>query len=263
MQLEVPDYTIAEFSAPKHPYCICIPVINEGERIRRQLERMQAAKISEIADILLCDGGSQDQSLDPDFLKRMNVSVLLTKKSEGKLSAQLRMGYSYALYERQYEGIVTVDGNNKDSIEDIPRFIDLLKSGYDFVQGSRFLPGGAAINTPKIRHLAVKLVHIPLISYAAGFRYTDTTNGYRAYSRKFLLDKRVMPFRNVFKTYELLAYLSARAPRLGFKTVETPVARTYPAQGKTPTKISFIKGNGALMKILFKVLCHQYDPKTR
>ena len=55
----------------------------------------------------------------------------------GRLSAQLRMAYDYAL-KMGYKGLVTIDGNNKDSVESIYEFIDLLKKGYDFVQGSRF-----------------------------------------------------------------------------------------------------------------------------
>lgn len=44
------------------------------------------------------------------------------------------MGIYWAL-ERGYRGVITIDGNNKDSIEDIPRFIQKLEEGYDFVQG--------------------------------------------------------------------------------------------------------------------------------
>lgn len=44
-------------------------------------------------------------------------------------------------------------------------------------------------------------------------------------------------------TYELLAYLSVRATQIGMKACEIPVTRAYPKTGKTPTKISFFKGN--------------------
>jgi len=39
------------------------------------------------------------------------------------------------------------------------------------------------------------------------------------------------------------------------------VTRAYPKKGKTPTKISFFKGNSELMKILFKNLKGDYKPK--
>ncbi|MCQ9628115.1 glycosyltransferase family 2 protein [Cetobacterium somerae] len=256
----VPNYSVIEIENKQTKYCLCIPVINEGKKIKAQLERAKKHGIDKIADIIICDGGSTDGSLNVSFLKEMGVSVLLIKKDKGKLSAQLRMGYSYAL-NRGYEGIVTVDGNGKDNIEAVPRFIEELEKGYDMIQGSRYLPGGKAINTPKIRHIAVKLLHVPIISLAAGFKYTDTTNGYRGYSKKYLLDEKVQPFREIFDTYELLAYLSVRAPQLGLKTKEIPVERVYPAKGKVPTKISFFKGNYILLKILWETLTKQYNPR--
>ena len=79
------------------------------------------------------------------------------------------------------------------------------------------------------RYLGIRLLHAPLISLAAGHRYTDTTNGFRAYSARFLSDPRVAPFRDVFSAYELHYYPAIRAARLGFRIVELPVTRAYPA----------------------------------
>ena len=169
------------------------------------------------------------------------------------------MGIWWAL-QRGYNGIITIDGNNKDSIEDVPEFIDKLKEGYDLIQGSRFIKGGKAINTPFIRTVSVKLIHAPIISLTAHQHFTDTTNAYRAYSARYLRDERVKPLRDIFMTYELLAYLSVRATQIGMKACEIPVTREYPATGKTPTKISFFKGNSELMKILIKNAFGAYNP---
>jgi hypothetical protein len=62
-------------------------------------------------------------------------------------------------------------------------------------------------------------------------------------------------------TYELLAYLSVRATQIGMKACEIPVTRAYPQTGKTPTKISPVKGNWELMKILFANLFRKYNVK--
>ena len=256
----MPEFDVHEFAYKRTKYCLCIPIINEGEKILRQLERIQQSGANQLTDVILCDGGSIDGSTEDGRLKKLGVNSLLVKKGPGKLSAQLRMGYYWAL-ERGYEGIVTVDGNGKDSVESVPLFVQSLEEGYDMIQGSRYIKGGQAINTPRLRHIAVKLLHIPIISMAAGFPYTDTTNGFRGYSRRYLLHPEVQPFREIFNTYELLAYLSVRAPRLRLKTKEVPVMRTYPAKGKTPTKIGFFKGNSDLIRILFEVILGKYNPK--
>ena len=101
---------------------------------------------------------------------------------------------------------------------------------------------------------------MPIISAAAGHWYTDTTNAYRAYSREYLTHPDVRPLRDVFMGYELLAYLSIRATRLGLKACEVPVTRAYPATGKTPTKITGFKGNSELMKVLLATLAGKYNP---
>ena len=168
------------------------------------------------------------------------------------------MGFWWAL-ERGYEGFITVDGNNKDSIEDVPEFIKKLNEGYDFVQGSRFTRGGKAINTPPARWLAVRLIHAPVISLTAGARFTDTTNAFRAYSKKYITHPEVQPFRDIFSTYELLAYLSVKAGRLGLKTCEIPVTRAYPKNEKTPTKIKGFRGNNMMLKILLNNARGKYD----
>lgn len=67
-------------------------------------------------------------------------------------------------------------------------------------------------------------------------------------------------FRAVFDTYELLAHLSVRADQLGLNTCEIPVTRAYPKGEKMPTKISPLKGNLLLLKILFSNLWGAYLP---
>ena len=255
----VPDYEICELASRRSHYCLLIPVINEGARIITELGRAQRAGIDKVCDIILCDGGSTDGSMKPETLELYGANTLLTKTGPGKQGAQLRMGLYFAL-ERGYQGVLTIDGNNKDSIEDVPRFIEKLREGYDLVQGSRFVRGGHAVNTPPVRYAAVRLIHAPLISLAAHQWFTDTTNAYRAYSREYLTHPEVRPLRDVFMGYELLAYLSIRATQLGLKACEVPVTRAYPATGKTPTKISGFKGNSDLLKVLLAAMAGKYDP---
>jgi dolichol-phosphate mannosyltransferase len=254
----VPRFFCEEYKKKTTRYCLVIPVINEGELIKQELLIAKKNGIDKLCDIIICDGGSKDGSTDSILLEAMKVNTLLTKDDTGKQGAQLRMGFWWAM-NRGYEGIITIDGNNKDSIEDVPRFIERLDEGYDFVQGSRFIKGGKAINTPLSRYLAVRFIHAPLLSLASGCWFTDTTNAYRAYSKRYLMDPNVKPFRDIFVTYELLAYLSVKAGQLGMKVCEIPVTRSYPNNGKIPTKISPLRGNLQLLRILFACVLGYYD----
>jgi glycosyltransferase involved in cell wall biosynthesis len=255
---QVPSFTTCEFAPRSSEYCVCVFVINENGKLHKQLTAMRQP-CDGIADIVVADGGSTDGSTNPVKLQSLGVNALLTKTGPGKLGAQMRMAFSWAL-ARGYKGVITIDGNGKDGPDAIPRFVEKLDSGFDHVQGSRFIPGGVSQNLPLSRWLGVKLLHAPLISLAARFRYTDTTNGFRAYSRTFLGDSRVALFRDLFAGYELHYYLAIRAARLGFRVCEIPVARRYPAHGPTPTKISPVRGNLRVLSCLFAACLGRYDP---
>ncbi|MGF1449612.1 MAG: glycosyltransferase family 2 protein [Opitutales bacterium] len=254
---EIPAYDCHEFAPKRADYCVAVFIINEGAKFHKQLERMRT--VASTVDLVIADGGSTDGSTAPETLQGFGVNTLLVRTGPGRLGAQMRMAFAWAL-DRGYKGVVVVDGNNKDSVEDVPRFCEKLAEGFDHVQGSRFIPGGHHENTPFGRLWGVRLLHAPLLSLAARFRHTDTTNGFRAYSRTLLEDPRVALFRDVFSGYELHYYLALKAPRLGFNCVEIPVTRVYPKSGKTPTKISPIRGNLNVLKKLFAVCCGRYDP---
>lgn len=256
----VPSYEILFNNQKNFDYCLVIPVINEGNRIINLLEKIKNLNISNtMLDVIIIDGGSTDNSLEHSRLKELNVNTLLLKTGQGKLSSQLRCAYDYALNEG-YKGILTIDGNNKDDPSPIPLFIEKLKSGYDFVQASRFISGGTAVNTPKSRDFAIRFIHAPVLSCSSGFHWTDTTQGFRAYSDKLLSDNNVAIFRDIFQKYELLAYLSHIAPKLGFKCIEVASTRIYP-KGEIPTKISSFKGNLEVLKVLFKAAFGIYNRK--
>ena len=177
----IPQFECMEYREKSKDYVIFIPIINEGERIIKELKRARHFNVTDYADITICDGGSEDGCTEENRLRRLGVNTLLVKQDTGKQGAQLRMGIWWAL-QRGYHGIITIDGNNKDSIEDVPHLIEKLKEGYDLVQGSRFIKGGRAIRTPFIRLLSIRLIHAPVISLTARHRFTDTTSAYRAYS---------------------------------------------------------------------------------
>ena len=254
---QIPAFELNEFAEKKNDYCVVVFIINEGQRFLNQLQMMPPH--CQKADIVIADGGSTDGSTNPEILKQQEVNTLLVKTGVGKLGAQMRMAFAWAL-RRGYKGVVVIDGNNKDSVSDIPSFIKKLEEGYDHIQGSRFIPGGYHKNTPLLRLIGVKLLHAPIMRLASGFHYTDTTNGFRAYSARLLKDSRIQIFRNIFSGYELHYYLALKAANLGFKCVEIPVGRCYPDKEKTPTKISPIRGNLTVLTKLFSTVLGKYNP---
>ncbi len=261
MTMQLPQYDAQSFFAKRRRYCLLIPIFNEGDRYRHQVQRMQQAGVFRLVDVIICDAGSTDGATDPVFLQDTGHRALLIRRGMGRQSTDMRMGYAWAL-QQGYEGFIAVDGNDKDDTAALPQFIAKLDAGYDYVQGSRYAPGGQAIRTPLMRYLAHRLVSEPLMFYCARRHITDTTNGFRAYSKKFLTDERVQPFRNIFYGYEYIYYLPARACQLGFKFCELPVTRSYPASGEVPTKVGGLQGYFYMLSILYHLACDHYNPES-
>lgn len=257
---QVPSYSEDIFAPKLHRFCLVIPVINEGDRIRGQLTLIATENLP--IDVVVADGGSTDGSLAESFVRTAGVRAVLTKTGPGKLSAQLRMAYSWCI-QQGYEGIVTIDGNGKDGVAAIAEMITKLKEGYDYIQGSRYLPGGIAENTPFERTVANRFIHAPLLSLAGRHWFTDTTNGFRAYSRHYLLDSRVAPFRDVFQRYELLFYLTVRAGQIGMRVGHVAVQRRYPHNTDTPTKITGYGSKFDVFKQTVNVALGKFSPDQK
>lgn len=255
----VPMHSVQFSIGRRAKHCVVIPVVNEGGRIRSLVAEMDRLGITRDFDVLVVDGGSTDGSLSEHWLLDSGVRALIRVKGTARLSGQLRCAYAFAL-QAGYEGIITIDGNNKDDPSAIRVLSERLLSGSDFVQASRFVEGGRGINTPLLRHFAIRLIHAPLLSLCSGQRWTDTTQGFRGYSAKALEDQNVDIFRDVFSGYALLAYLSYRLPRLGYKCEEVPSTRRYP-KGKLPTKISGVVGMWEVFDVLLRACSGRYNPE--
>jgi dolichol-phosphate mannosyltransferase len=166
---------------------------------------------------------------------------------EGKQGSAFRAGINEALQEG-YEGIITVDGNNKDNMSAIINFIEKLEDGYDFIQGSRYIQGGKHENTPLIRILATKYILTPWINILAKYKYTETSSAFRGYSKKILTSANL--FRKCFVSYEFLWYMSVFAAKNNFKIIEIPTERIYP-KGIKATKINVL----GYFQIIFQLIC--------
>jgi dolichol-phosphate mannosyltransferase len=116
-------------------------------------------------------------------------------------------------------------------------------------------------NTPLNRYVGIRYILAPVLSFASGFYFSDPTPSFKAITRRFLIDKRVLPFGNELVRFNLLPYLNYLAPRLGFKVKEIPIVRVYPDYEPVPTKIH---GMSVLINVfeMFKVALACHNPRT-
>ena len=202
---------------------VAIFAYNEGVRIEATVERVLDAVPY---DVLLVDDGSTDGSIDA--LRQRPITVLSNWRNRG-LGAAMKQAFSHAL-THGYHLLVSMAGNNQDNPVQIPRLLKpILEDGYDFVQGSRFLPGGHHGKMPRYRLVATRC-YARLISHATGKSVTEGTNGFRAFKTGLLRDPRIDWHQAWLDTYELEPYLLYKTLVLGYRHLEVPVTKIYPRQ---------------------------------
>ncbi|WP_300369696.1 glycosyltransferase family 2 protein [Brachyspira sp.] len=254
IEKNIPIYKKTIFFDKTNKYALLIPVINEGERFVLQMNKMKNANIFDICDVFICDGGSEEEYFNSNFIMKYGCRGLIINTSNIKgQGTQLKQGY-YEVMKDGYDGVITCDGNNKDNIdESLTLFIAKLEDKFDVIQSTRFTLGGKEENTPLLRKIGIRLIASPLFSMASGFHYDDITNGYKAFSRKYILDSRLNWFRDDFCTYEHCYFPLLPVKKLGYSVCQVPTSRIYP-KSELPSKIKGFSSNFNFFKLLLKLI---------
>jgi dolichol-phosphate mannosyltransferase len=208
-----------------------IPVYNDGKRIGKVLQKFTDNMVDEICVTIDCP---TQETLDAirNAATKIGTPVSIIKNSERKgIGYAIKEGIEYAL-SNGYDIAVIMAGNNKDDPREIPRLLQpILEKDYDYVQGSRFLPGGKHKRNPILRGIFSRLY--PFIwTFFTKTRCTDVTNGFRAYKLSIFSDKRINIWQSWLDSYQLEYYVHYKVLTLNHKTTEIPVSKTYPHRNK-------------------------------
>jgi len=154
------------------------------------------------------------------------VHIIKNRKRMG-VGYSLKQGLRY-LAESGHDIAVVMAGNGKDDPVEIGRVIDPLARGEcDYVQGSRYLPGGKRDRMPFVRVIFNRLY--PFIwTLITRKRCTDVTNGFRGYRLSVLRDHRINLDQDWLNGYSFEYYLHYKVLALGYRTREVPVSKIYP-----------------------------------
>lgn len=194
---------------------------------RGKLELLVPKLASAPVDLWLpVDDGSTDGGAD--LLRARGIEPLVNETRSG-IGACLRK----VVHEGRKRGcdvMVVMAGNNKDDPAEIPRLLaPILEGRADYVQGSRFLPGGSSPHLPPFRWFAIQILSFAFRVFS-GKPTTDLTNGFRAYRLSLFDDPRIKIDQDWLDDYEFEYYVHWKAYMLGYRTVEVPVTKSYPSQ---------------------------------
>jgi glycosyltransferase involved in cell wall biosynthesis len=164
---------------------IVIPALNEAANLPHVLTRLQHAGLQDTShEIIIVDGGSVDDTIAVARALRPDVRIVLQNR-QGKGNA-LACGFAAA----RGEIIVMLDADGSTDPAEIPRFIQPLLDGADFVKGSRFLPDGGSEDFTRVRGAGNRALR-GWVNVLYHTRYTDLCYGYNAFWRHCLKHMRV------------------------------------------------------------------------
>ncbi len=219
---------------------------NEEKKIVSVLKRFEG--VDGVDELILLDDGSTDGTRAA--AESLGVKVL-TQSVRSGVGAGIRRVIRYGR-ENGFDIAVIVAGNDKDRPAEIDRLLDpIRKDGYDFVQGSRYLPGGNFGNMPFYREICTRYLHPGLFSLVSGQRITDSTNGFRALRLSVFDDKRIDIDQSWLDKYELEPYIFYKFIKLGYKVKEAPVTKIYPPKELGYTKMKPITGWWSILRPIF------------
>ncbi|MGA2670104.1 MAG: glycosyltransferase family 2 protein [Dehalococcoidia bacterium] len=228
--------TIAASSKSNVPrIAVVVPALNESKNLPHVLPRIPAT----VDEILLVDGYSTDNSVEVAKKVCPRIQVIY-QDGKGKGNA-LRAGIANATGDI----IVTIDADGSMDPEQIPAFIAPLLSGYDYVKGSRFLPGSDTLDMPWLRRLGNRIFTI-LVNLLYGTRYTDLCYGYNAFWKKSL-----EPLKLKSDGFEIETEMHIQAAKAKLKIAEVPSFERARLDGKTNLK-TFRDGWRILRTILWE-----------
>jgi dolichol-phosphate mannosyltransferase len=210
-------------------------VYNEERRIGVFVEALK--RPGPVDAFVVVNDGSTDRSAD---LLRENGIQVLDQPHLG-LGAAIKHAVRFAR-TNGFTVLVLFAGNGKDNPDEIPRLVaPILNDTADYVQGSRYLPGGSHANTPIFRLVTIRILSW-LFSHYMGRPCTDLTNGFRAYRLALLDDPRLSIEQTWLDNYEFEYYVHWYAYKLGYRVTEVPVSKTYPGGTVPYSKIRPLTG---------------------
>ncbi len=156
-----------------------VPAYNEEDSIVGVIEDLRLNFPQ--GDILVVNDGSTDNTSDK---ARARGAAVIDLPYNIGIGGAIQTGFLYAL-SGGYDVAIQFDGDGQHMADEIPKIFEpYQKGGADLVVGSRFLSEGGFTSSMQRRIGSIILSLV--VSALTGKRITDTTSGFRVYSRKAL-----------------------------------------------------------------------------
>jgi dolichol-phosphate mannosyltransferase len=202
---------------------VIIPALNEAGKIGRVLDRMPRDGRFEA---IVVDDGSTDGT--GDEARAHGAAVVLRHEHRMGVGAAIRDGWAEGRRRgRPYLALVAGDDQH-DPADLVHAFDALLAGSADYVQGSRWRPGGIIIGNTGSRGFLSRFYSL-VFSVLVLRRVTDATNSFRVFRSEILDDPSIRLDQEWLTSYDLEPYVLYKTLRAGYKLIEVPCTVRYHA----------------------------------
>jgi dolichol-phosphate mannosyltransferase len=215
-------------SGPSEPLvqplvAVVIPALNEAGKIGRVLDRFPRDGRFEA---IVVDDGSSDGT--GDEARAHGADLVIRHDVRGGVGAAIRDGWAAGIArKRPYLALLSGDDQHEPG-ELVQALETLLREHADYVQGSRWMPGGRIVGMVTSRQMGTRIYSL-VFSILALRRVTDATNGFRILRSEILADPKVNIDQSWLMSYELEPYVLYKTIRRGYRVLEVPVTVRYHA----------------------------------
>ncbi len=141
---------------------------------------------------------------------------------ERGLGLAIVKGYDYALNKLDADVLMQIDADLQHDPNDIPKFLEKIDEGYDYVQGSRYVKGGSN-DISLLRQIFSYGADVAMQILTGIWEIHDFTPSYKAYTKELFkkMDWDAIPWQGT--TFIIQPAAVVEAKKAGAKMTEVPI----------------------------------------
>ena len=230
---------------------VIIPAYNEAENIGKVLDRLAQPDIAEIADVLIMNDASTDNT---GWIVKEKGYEMVTHVFNLGYGSGLQIGYMYAV-RKGYQYVIQMDADGQHDVCNVLTIYERLKTEDeegkcpDIVLGGRFSKGSVSFKMGFVKHIAYVLFRF-LIWLGTGKKIMDPTTGLQGLSRRaFRFYSGYSHFDDQYPDANMIMQMLL----LGFRVEEVP-AVMYARKGGVSMHSGILKPIIYMFRMMFSII---------
>ena len=210
---------------------VVIPTYNERENLPRLVPRILDQDA--LVEVLVVDDNSPDGTGEwaEEFAQTSDRVHVLRRPGKAGLGAAYVAGLQWGLDQGRYDVLVEMDADLSHPPEQLPTFLEAIRSGADVVVGSRYVDGRVTVVNWPISRLLISLFGSWYARTITGLPVRDATGGFNAFRRDVLAGLGLDRVES--NGYSFQIELKYRAWKQGREILEVPIVFTERDSGES------------------------------